>query len=155
MEDYLIYSHERGEGLEKFRASSRALRVEPELSLNWRQNAILHISLAEQKSLFRLDRKQGSRLERFIMRRSCQVKSTKPISCSDKGPVWGQWAGMGSSCCCSHGPGHADPSEYCQQRHPTHLVGSHPTAFLQNQGSAKDQQTGPNLQVSTEMQSFI
>lgn len=50
MEVYLKYSQERGERLEKrLRASSRALRVAPELSMNWRQNTILPISLAEQK----------------------------------------------------------------------------------------------------------
>lgn len=53
MERDLKHSQERGKGLEgKFRASSRALRVEPELSASWRQKTIVHRSLAKQR-LFR------------------------------------------------------------------------------------------------------
>lgn len=52
MEGVLKHSQERGKGLErKFRASSRALRVEPDLSVRWTQNTVLHHSLAEQNNV--------------------------------------------------------------------------------------------------------
>lgn len=66
MEGDVKHAQERGKGLEgKFIVSRRALRVEPELSASWRQNTILHHSLAEQKYICsdQASREQESREE--------------------------------------------------------------------------------------------
>lgn len=79
MEGDLKHSQERGKGLErKFRASSRALRVEPDLSARWTQNTVLHHSLAEQNNVCSDQATANAgRERRFIKRRACQVKAEK------------------------------------------------------------------------------
>lgn len=149
MEVYPRYSQERGERLEKkFRTSRRALRVAPELSRMWKQNTILHISLSEQKMSVQIGQKTRVKIREIHHDKDLSCKSTKPISCSDTEPVWGHWAGMCSSC---HGPGHADPSEHCQQTpHPPGGKSHHSFSARSRicQGPA-DSCPGP--QVSTEM----
>jgi len=79
MEGDIKHSQERGKELEgKFNGSGRALRVEPELSVSWRQNIILHRSLAEQKMSVQTKQAENKGQEkRFIKRSACQVKAEK------------------------------------------------------------------------------
>lgn len=73
----LKYSQERGKGLEgKLRVSSRALKMEPELSMSWRQSTILLHPLTEQKNVSSTKWAQNKCHEKgFIKRRTCSLLS--------------------------------------------------------------------------------